>query len=80
MEWHNYLLIVFLLGGLFFASAVYMLFWSARNRQFQDFDKGARSIFDDEEPEGDQTDFFPGKEKAVKEALKRDERRYLERS
>lgn len=80
MEWHHYLLTLFLLGGLFFASAVYMLFWSARNHQFQDFDKGARSIFDDEEPEGDQTDFFPGKGEAVRKALERDERRYSERS
>lgn len=61
MEWHNYLLVVFLLGGLFFASAIYVLFWSARNRQFQDLEQGARTIFDEEEPEGVQTDFFPGK-------------------
>jgi cbb3-type cytochrome oxidase maturation protein len=79
MEWNNSLLFIFLLGGLFFASAIYMLFWSARNRQFQDFEKGAKSIFDAEEPEGDQTDFFPGKAETVRKALERDAR-HSERS
>lgn len=42
------------------ASAVYALYWAARNGQLREVDKGGESIFDEEEPMGEQTDFFPG--------------------
>ncbi len=59
-EWNLYLGVILVLGALFFASAVFALYWAARNRQFQDFDQGARTVFSDDEPEGTHTDFFPG--------------------
>jgi nitrogen fixation-related uncharacterized protein len=61
VEWSVSLVIIFLLGGLFFASAVYALYWAASHKQFQNFEKGAKTIFTEEEPLGVRTDFFPGK-------------------
>jgi nitrogen fixation-related uncharacterized protein len=57
--WDKSLVFVGLLGLLFFGTAVYAFVWARRQRQFNDFDKGARSIFDEEEPEGRVTDKFP---------------------
>ena len=57
--WDKSLVFVGLLGLLFFGTAVYAFVWARRQRQFSDFDKGARSIFDEEEPEGRVTDKFP---------------------
>ena len=45
---------------LFGASAVYGLVWAIRTGQMDDFRAGARSIFDESEPEGRPTDAFPG--------------------
>lgn len=59
MDWDKSLLFVAFLGVLFFASAVYAFAWARRQRQFNDFDQGARAVFDDEEPEGTVTDAFP---------------------
>lgn len=64
IEWNLSLVIIFALGGLFFASAVYALYWAANNNQFQNFDKNAATIFTEEEPLGVQTDYFPGKSKS----------------
>lgn len=58
--WDNSLLFVGLLGLLFFGTTIYAFVWARRERQFKNFDDGARSIFDDEEPEGTVTDRFPG--------------------
>jgi cbb3-type cytochrome oxidase maturation protein len=33
--------------------------WAVKNGQFSDFEAGARSIFDEEEPVGTVTDAFP---------------------
>lgn len=60
MEWVVY-------GGLFLvamlitASAVYAFAWASRNGEFRDLDAQSRMIFDEREPEGEPTDFFPGK-------------------
>lgn len=59
MDWDNSLLVVVLLGAVFFAGAIAAFVWARRQRQFDDFEKGARSIFNDEEPEGTVTDAFP---------------------
>lgn len=59
-EWNIYLITIAGFGALFFAVAVGALWWSAKNGQLRNFDKGSRVIFDDEEPEGVQTDYFPG--------------------
>lgn len=61
MELSPYVLVIICLGVLFFATAILVLYWCTKTGQFKDFEKGARSIFTSEEPEGTQTDFFPGK-------------------
>lgn len=72
MDWDSSLLFVAFLGALFFASAIYAFVWARRQRQFNDFDKGARAVFDAEEPEGTVTDHFPSDspESASKDAKK----------
>lgn len=47
------------LAGLFFLAVVGSLYWASRNGQFRDLEAGSRVIFDEEEPEGTQSDFFP---------------------
>ncbi len=54
-----YMLIFGLLGGLML-SVVYGLYWALRRGQFSDFQRGATSIFDEDEPLGFRTDAFPG--------------------
>lgn len=52
-----------LLGALALGSAawaIYAFIWAAKNGQFRDLDAQSRSIFDEYEPEGTQTDHFPG--------------------
>ncbi len=60
MEWVFYT-IAFLIATALSASAVYALYWSSRHGQLRDFERGARSIFDDAEPVGQPTDCFPPK-------------------
>jgi hypothetical protein len=38
---------------------VWALVWAVSNGQMEHFAEGARTIFDDEEPEGAPTDCFP---------------------
>jgi cbb3-type cytochrome oxidase maturation protein len=54
-----YYLLVFGVLALFFSSVIFALHWSIRSGQFSEYQKGARSIFDDDEPVGEMTDFFP---------------------
>jgi len=63
MEIHGYSLIILMLGIVFFASVVLALRWAFKNGQFSNLEKDARSIFSEDEPEGEQTDFFPNKSK-----------------
>jgi len=65
MDWFFYA-IALPVTTLFLASVVYALYWASKKGQLRDFEKGAESIFDDEEPIGRQTDFFPGKAPVVK--------------
>jgi len=44
-------------------SAAYALYWAAKSGQFKQLDKGAKTIFDEEEPIGTMTDTFPGKDR-----------------
>lgn len=60
MEWWAYGLLA-LIGLLMSASAIYAFFWAQKTGEFRDLDKQSRSIFDESEPEGVQTDFFPGR-------------------
>lgn len=59
MEWGAYIPVVVIAMAIL-ASAVYALYWAVKHRQFQQLDRSARVIFDAEEPEGQQTDYFPG--------------------
>lgn len=50
------------------ASAVYALYWAVKTGQFREIEKGATSIFDEEEPLGTPTDSFPQKRKKAKQS------------
>ena len=53
-----YSLIFGLLAGMAL-SVMYALYWAIRQGQFSNFNRGATSIFDDDEPIGFRTDAFP---------------------
>ncbi len=59
---------IFVIAAAVMASAVYALHWAIKTGQFREVEKGATSIFDDEEPIGTSTDSFPKKNKKVKHA------------
>lgn len=65
MGWTAYILILFVFAALFFLAAAFALSWAHRNGQLENLEEGARSIFDEEEPEGVQTDFFPSRKGSV---------------
>ena len=50
-----------LLGVVFFTVAISALYWTAKKGQLRDFNSQAKTIFTDEEPEGEISDTFPGK-------------------
>jgi cbb3-type cytochrome oxidase maturation protein len=58
MEWIFYT-VAFLVALALSGSAVYALFWASKHGQLRDFERGAASIFDDQEPVGRTTDHFP---------------------
>lgn len=60
MNWINYIPLV-ILPALILATAVYAFRWAIKTGEFRDLEAQSRSIFDESEPEGVQTDFFPGK-------------------
>ena len=59
MGWAGYITILCGLAALFFIVAAYALHWAQRNKQLENLEDGARSIFDEDEPEGEVTDGFP---------------------
>lgn len=60
MEWVFYTL-AFLIATAISGAAVYALYWSSKHGQLRDFERGATSIFDEQEPVGQMTDHFPTK-------------------
>ncbi len=62
--------VISVLGFLFFVTAVYALWWSAKTGQFKKLESGAKVIFDEDEPIGVQTDFFPASKKSKKKSKK----------
>ena len=68
MEWTYYLL-VFGILGVFGVMVVWALWWAIRGGQFSNFQEGATSIFDDDEPLGKMTDRFPGQALEVEDKL-----------
>lgn len=61
MNWGQYILVGFIFAGLFFVGAALALFWAHRHGQLSNLEKGATSIFDEDEPVGEVTDKFPKK-------------------
>lgn len=61
MEWFIYSLL-FVVALLMSATAVYAFWWASKHGELRNLDAQAESIFDDYEPRGVQTDFFPGKD------------------
>lgn len=66
MEINIQVLVIALMGVLFFSTGILVLYWCVKSGQMSDFEAGARSIFTEEEPEGEQTDFFPSKKVKIK--------------
>ena len=60
MAWVFYTLAFLLAAGLS-GMAVYALYWSSKHGQLRDFERGAASIFDEQEPVGQMTDQFPAR-------------------
>ena len=60
------LLPIILLGIAFFIVVVMMLYWSAKRGHLRDFDAQAKTIFTDEEPEGEISDHFPESRKSLR--------------
>lgn len=73
MEVSNYteLLPIILLGVAFFTVAVTMLYWSSKKGHLRNFDAQAKTIFTDEEPEGEVSDAFPESHKRQRPRKKR---------
>jgi cbb3-type cytochrome oxidase maturation protein len=46
--------------ALLSVTVVVVFAWAIRSGQFADFQQGATSIFDEDEPLGEMTDWFPG--------------------
>jgi nitrogen fixation-related uncharacterized protein len=63
MDWFFYA-VALPFAILFLASAAYALYWAAKNGQLREFEKNAATIFDEQEPVGQPTDFFPGRRPA----------------
>lgn len=62
-SWDIVIWVLVFFGLLFFAVTVFALYWAAKNGQFDQFEKGSRAIFDEDEPEGLLIDHFPIKRK-----------------
>ena len=45
--WEIAIAVLFFLGALFFASVIYAFAWAKKNRQFENLEQGARSIFNE---------------------------------
>ena len=61
MEWGTYIIGGFVFASLFFVAAAYALHWAHKSGQLNNLEEGSRSIFDEDEPEGEITDQFPEK-------------------
>lgn len=61
MEWGTYIIGGFIFASLFFLAAAYALHWAHKSGQLTNLEEGSRSIFDEDEPEGEITDQFPEK-------------------
>ena len=60
-ETYTDLIPLIFLGVVFFIVAISALYWSAKRGQLRDFNSQAKTIFTDDEPEGEISDTFTGK-------------------
>jgi cbb3-type cytochrome oxidase maturation protein len=63
VESYTDLIPLIFLGVVFFIVALSALYWTAKKGQLRDFDSQAKTIFTDEEPEGENSESFPDKKK-----------------
>lgn len=63
VEDYTQLIPIVVLGAFFFVTAIGVFYWCAKNGQFKNFNSQARTIFTDEEPEGEVSDGFPGEKR-----------------
>lgn len=61
MQETAHIAVMLVIAALFFILAVIALYWSVKSGQWRQLQETSISIFNDEEPEGVQSDFFPGK-------------------
>jgi len=61
LSWTAYIILGATFASLFFIGAIWALNWAHKHGQFKDLDAGANTIFDEDEPVGQQTDAFPAK-------------------
>ncbi|MCZ7648788.1 MAG: cbb3-type cytochrome oxidase assembly protein CcoS [Planctomycetota bacterium] len=66
-----YYVLVFGIMLLFGASIVWGLWWALRGGQFSDFQKGAQSVLDDDEPTLRPCDVFPDLREEYRKELAR---------
>ncbi|MFP4166074.1 MAG: hypothetical protein ACLFUF_02780 [Opitutales bacterium] len=66
VEDYTQLLPILVFGAFFFVTAVGAFYWAAKRKHFRKFEEQAREVFTDEEPEGEVSDHFPGKDKTGK--------------
>lgn len=78
MHW-VYFIVVFGMLGLFSATVIWAMWWALRGGQFSDFQRGATSIFDADEPVGKVTDAFPDQQADAQRVRDRDARREAQR-
>lgn len=72
LEWNNLIIIgLLVVAALLFASAVYALFWASKNGQLEEFEASAKTIFTEEEPEGEVIDSFPDKKSSSRNSSKK---------
>jgi len=55
---------IIILGIAFFVVTVVVLYWSAKKGHLRNFDAQAKTIFTEEEPEGEVSDEFPPSRKS----------------
>ena len=74
MDVYDYkeLLPIILLGIAFFVVTIIVLYWSAKKGHLRNFDAQAKTIFTEEEPEGEVSDAFP---KSSKSSISRKDRK-----
>lgn len=59
MQFEIQTLIIVLMGIAFFSSVLVALYWALKTDQFSNLNNTAKSIFNEEEPIGYHTDYFP---------------------